>query len=435
MRRAVVVGLLVVLLVPLASVGTAQSNPCVGTIDEPAEGVTVISTQGAKFQNGHANKRPARLVGVGPTGGIQWVYHASRAQGIVWSYDVDPMANGNLFVTATKQKQTLFFELDPTNGSVVWKEQVDLLDTHDADLLDDHRILIANMRNYNPDTGVNNDRLTIYNRTSDEFVWEWRFEGRFPRDGGWNYSDDWTHVNDVDRIAPGQYLASVRNFDQVIVVDRDTGEIVRRLGRDDNHDIMDEQHNPQYLESEGGRPTILIADSGNDRILEYERGPLRWTRTWTLGTGGTLAWPRDADRLPSGNTLVTDSANNRVIEVTPEGEIVWEFYAPWLVYDAERVAYGDEAGGPTISDQGLAGTYELDGDTPLSMSEQATCAAFLKGWSAAMQSTRSPPPTTDDPTTTDPTTDPTATSGQPGFGVVVLVLAFAIVGWRVAQRE
>ncbi len=33
-------------------------------------------------------------------------------------------------------------------------------------------------------------------------------------------------------------------------------------------------------------------------------------------------------RLPNGNTLITESDRGRVFEITPEGEVVWEFYNP-----------------------------------------------------------------------------------------------------------
>ncbi len=82
-------------------------------------------------------------------------------------------------------------------------------------------------------------------------------------------------------------------------------------------------------------------------------------RTWTLS--GNLSWPRDADRLPNGNTLVTDTLNHRVIEVTPTGEVVWEYYATWGPYDAERVAAGDGSNGPTIAEQNATGSYEVTG--------------------------------------------------------------------------
>ena len=34
-------------------------------------------------------------------------------------------------------------------------------------------------------------------------------------------------------------------------------------------------------------------------------------------------------RLPNGNTLITESNNGRAFEVTPAGEIVWEFFNPY----------------------------------------------------------------------------------------------------------
>ncbi len=33
-------------------------------------------------------------------------------------------------------------------------------------------------------------------------------------------------------------------------------------------------------------------------------------------------------RLPNGNTLITESTRGRAFEVTPDKEIVWEFFNP-----------------------------------------------------------------------------------------------------------
>ena len=35
-----------------------------------------------------------------------------------------------------------------------------------------------------------------------------------------------------------------------------------------------------------------------------------------------------AQRLPNGNTLITEGANGRLFEVTKEGKIVWEYMYP-----------------------------------------------------------------------------------------------------------
>lgn len=57
-----------------------------------------------------------------------------------------------------------------------------------------------------------------------------------------------------------------------------------------------------------------------------------------------------AQRLPNGNTLITEGSDGRLIEVTPEHEIVWEFVNPYtdhifgkfsqnMIYRAYRVPY------------------------------------------------------------------------------------------------
>jgi hypothetical protein len=198
----------------------------------------------------------------------------------------------------------------------------------------------------------------------------------------------------VDEIAPGRYLVSPRNFDQILVVNRSTKAIEMRLGSDNDYEVLNRPHNPDYLESENGTSTILVADSHNDRVVEYARegdgsegdgrseGDGNWTRTWTLGSEETLNWPRDADRLPDGNTLVTDTKNQRVFEVTPEGEIVWEVYTPWLVYDAARLSHTEESAGPTMRDLGenATGSHEIAGSANLHADEGdlAACHARLR---------------------------------------------------------
>ncbi|MFB6309211.1 MAG: aryl-sulfate sulfotransferase, partial [Haloarculaceae archaeon] len=238
-------------------------------------------------------------------------------------------------------------------------------------LLPDDRLLVANMREYNG--SVSNDRLYVEDMDTGAVEWEWTFRNYYPADTDGGYKADWTHVNDAEVIGEdrGYIIASPRNFDQVIVIDRDTKAIVMRLGADDNHTILDKQHNPDYLEQPDGTPTILVADSDNDRVIEYERDcgeadprlgagtppeDCHWEQVWAVDG---FNWPRDADRLPNGNTLVTDTLNHRVVEITPQGEVVWEFHATWAPYDAERGRAGSH--GPTMAERNISGTYTVHG--------------------------------------------------------------------------
>jgi len=345
-----------------------------GVVESPANGTTVVTSQGWHAAGESLPGRPARLAALAPDGSVNWT-HDGPDDRQSWFYDVDPLSNGNLLVVNPVRGATVVYEFDPESGERVWTERFDLPDVHDVDLINGDELLVAGIA-YDEDR-ISRDRVFVYNRTRGAVTWEWQFADHFPDDAGPGVTaKDWTHVNDVDRVREGEFLVSVRNLDQVITVNRSTKEIELRLGADGDHDVLYEQHNPQYLESEDGTPTILVADSENDRIVEYERtanssrGSERtdgartpadgeWERTWTLE--GNLNWPRDADRLPNGNTLVVDSMNHRVLEVTPTGEVVWEASVPWATYDAERARLGDEPGGPTIADQNATGAYELRG--------------------------------------------------------------------------
>jgi hypothetical protein len=364
LARGLVLLLVVALLTPAATAAVDRNSgsavePHAGVVQDPANGSTVVSIQGFHFDDQGSKKKPARLLAAGERADTKWIYNGTDV-GATWFYDVDPLPNGNLLVVSTKKAHTLVYELNPETRERVWSQELDTDDTHDVDLLPNGNLLVADMRNW--ENGRSEDRIFVFDRETDEVVWEWQFRNHFPNatDGG--MSKDWTHVNDVDRIDEHRLLLSPRNFDQVLILNRTTGEIEKRLGADGRHDVLYEQHNPDYLESENGTGTILVADSENDRVVEYAYdGDGEWTRTWEVGSSESLSWPRDADRLPNGNTLITDTMNHRVIEVTPTGEVVWEYYAPWSPYDAERTVHGDGSSGPTIRDLNATGTYAITG--------------------------------------------------------------------------
>jgi hypothetical protein len=328
-----------------------------GTVDEPATGTTVVSSQGFKSLGGTTGKKPARLAGLGPNATVQW--HTLGTPTEAAFYDVDPLPNGNLLVVSPWDGDTRVFEYDPATDERIWEERLDAKDTHDVDRLREGRLLVAEMRAWNESAGRSDDRLFVYDRRNDTVVWEWYFREHYPNDTDGGFDADWTHVNDVERVRGDEYLASPRNFDQVILVNRSTGVIEWQLGADGSHDVLYEQHNPDYLEGPDGGATVLVADSESDRVVEYAREPNgSWSEVWSVSG---FRWPRDADRLPNGNTLVVDSMHHRVVEVTPRGEVVWEAFVPWATYDAERVAHGDESAGPTMREMGVTGDYVVTG--------------------------------------------------------------------------
>ena len=244
-------------------------------------------------------------------------------------------------------------------------------------------------------TDMDAERVVVAENGSE--VWTWNASERYeaPEDPT---SRDWLHINDVDTIGDGRFLVSVRNANQLVVLERGEG-VVEVINEDDGtsddncidgdqrlHDadgdgdvrcgdpsVIKEQHNPQWL----GDGAVLVADSENDRVVELHRTENgSWEPAWVVREAGGVAldWPRDADRLPNGNTLVTDSLNRRVVEVDSEGEMVWAAQVgsdvtsgPGIPYEADRLPVGEYAGSyddddATATDGGT--TDEADTATP-----------------------------------------------------------------------
>jgi len=80
----------------------------------------------------------------------------------------------------------------------------------------------------------------------------------------------------------------------------------------------------------------LMSSSFGDKVIEVNRDG---DTVWTDSSG--LAYPNEAYRLANGNTLVTDRDNNRVIEVTPERGIVWSYTNLTAPHNGNRQANGN----------------------------------------------------------------------------------------------
>ena len=218
---------------------------------------------------------------------------------------------------------------------------------HDADRLNQTHIAVAD---------IFLDRVMVVDTTSGRTEWVWNASDAFPRKSGGPYTEDWTHVNDVEVLPDGRIAASLRNHDQVVFLNRSGLVDSWTLGEDDNLSVLYEQHNPDYISAERGGPAMIVADSENNRLVEYQRDGDGWRQTW-VWRDARLQWPRDADRLPNAHTLVADSNGNRVFELDREGNVIWSVNIAFP-YEVERLETGDES-----TDGPSAVTAELPSQT------------------------------------------------------------------------
>jgi len=209
---------------------------------------------------------------------------------------------------------------------------------------------------------------------------------------------DWLHLNSLSALGPNRHydsgdarfhpdnlIWSAREANIIAIVDKQTGRIVWRLGPDyrDHPQIgwIVGQHHPHLIPAGlPGAGNLLVFDNGGwagygaphatspdggqnvrrdySRVLEIDPVSLQIVWQYTPAEAG-LVVPLDASRfyspfissaqrLPNGNTLITEGSDGRIFEVTAEHETVWEYISPYwgegslnlnLVYRAYRAPY------------------------------------------------------------------------------------------------
>jgi hypothetical protein len=201
-------------------------------------------------------------------------------------------------------------------------------------------------------------------------------------------SFDWLHINSATyvgpnkwfdegdkRFAPNNVIISSRQGSFVAIVARD-GSIAWRLGPDFSQSRelrairqIIGQHHPHIIpKGLPGAGNLLVFDNGGSSGYGFAN-PIAPDGTGAFARAGSrvleinpvtfeLVWsysaPRffstnisGAQRLPNGNTLITEGANGRLFEVTKEGTIAWEYIFPLFsgaqssnaVYRAYRLPY------------------------------------------------------------------------------------------------
>jgi hypothetical protein len=269
------------------------------------------------------------------------------------------------------------------NGNLVWEYKASEIVHHDVRRLPNgntlslrRELVPANLK-----AKLNDDDLKLQELRSDtiievnpggQLVWEWKTQdhldlnscGRRPcrfQDGAdgekenANEPHDWTHVNTAfalpenkwfdagdTRFRPGNVLFLPRNWWTVLLVDKPSGEVVWNYGGDYRGGLSGGHEVTMIEKGLPGEGNILVLDNGSAHhhgesivlevnpttskvVWKYEAGKKFFT-----GTRGLI------QRLPNGNTFIAEDNTGRSFEVTPAGEIVWEYVTNTLSSRAQR---------------------------------------------------------------------------------------------------
>jgi hypothetical protein len=131
--------------------------------------------------------------------------------------------------------------------------------------------------------------------------------------------------------ARGNLLVSMRNLSAVAILDA-KGEKILWLWGPNN---LQYQHHSTMLAS----GNILLFNNRTDTSRVLEIDPRTNRVVWQYAAPDFFSAARGSNqRLPNGNTLITESDKGYVFEVTPRGEVVWKFANPDVDPDGRRHA-------------------------------------------------------------------------------------------------
>ncbi len=223
----------------------------------------------------------------------------------------------------------------------------------------------------------------VHHRFAPEFEKAGYVKTTYCNNVNWLGPNKWYDAGD-ERFHPDNIISDIRILNTSFIIDKKTGDIVWRLGPDfeyskelqDIGQIVGQHHVHMIQKGLPGAGNILIYDNGGQaglgkptpcasngycnatrgysRVIEID--PVSMKMVWAfndpsfnfnnnveaLSITNLMFSPycSSADRLPNGNTLITEFINGRILEVTPDCEIVWEFINPaGKVFRAHRYPY------------------------------------------------------------------------------------------------
>ncbi len=237
---------------------------------------------------------------------------------------------------------------------------------HDAVVLDNGNLLLVTLEPLSPGLagrvvgghpGTEAPGGVIYGDCLCEMTWEgeivWHWSPAdelgpeaLPLDAAYGRAH-WAVCNSVRETANGDLIVGYRSASTVLILDRQTRAVKWSLGPE----VLAQQHDPHELDN----GNILIFDNGSfragvtlpySRVIEVDRASKQivWEYVDNPLQSFYSPYMGSAQRLPNGNTLITDASFGRIFEVMPRGDVVWEYVVPFFADDLPGAAPSSKSG-------------------------------------------------------------------------------------------
>ncbi len=252
------------------------------------------------------------------------------------------------------------FEMD-FEGNILWSKKIAKGDTVEAlhhEILEDKEGWIFTLgiteRTYDlssvggkPQTKINADKIIGIDREGKvKFQWD-LFQAKNPLEDPdiLKRFNDWGHANALTLDSDGNILISFRYFDQVWKINRNSGKVDWKLGKEGNFE-MDEsayffkQHKPVY-NNEGH---LIIFDNGEAGLREYSRvlvfrintELMRARIVQSINIPKELSTLKRGSAFPvgTGDYLVCSTGAKSFFLIDKKGNIIWKVQSDKPAYRA-----------------------------------------------------------------------------------------------------
>jgi acetyl esterase/lipase len=137
---------------------------------------------------------------------------------------------------------------------------------------------------------------------------------------------------------------------EVILMDWPSGREIWRAPNNRGHDA-------QVLDD--GDVLVTLEDEGS--VVEYDpRQPADGNIVWEYGPTEGLKLTISAERLSNGNTVIADTGLGKLVEVTPAGQVVWQYVNPDLAGNRMRHCRRTPSGTTLIAVEAASKIIEVD---------------------------------------------------------------------------
>lgn len=296
---------------------------------EPYPGYTLIAPN--EGGNGANGKNEIKLINL--TGDVihSWQLNTAETQFAKLEQ------NGTLLVilgstsrpTANTRNNTTarIVEIDG-EGNITWEYQNEYLHHDFARLANGNILAIVREPLATTSANIWVDRFIEIDHATKKIVWEWGMQdeldlSQYPYNG----DGEIFHTNAISYLPANNafnkkesFMISSREQSMIMIIEKESGNVVWTF----SNGVLEKQHDPTLLEN--GNVLVFNNRPSQRASQVLEINPTNNSIVWTYEAPGFFAEKiSGAQRLPNGNTLITEGTTGTIFEVNTNGETVWEY--------------------------------------------------------------------------------------------------------------